>query len=283
MSIATGVLDRAAGRSARSALRVRRARGAWLPAFTVLVIIWLLLPIAGMIAFSFNATKGKFNFTWQGFTLHWWTHAFDLPGLTSALLTSLSIAALCALLSAIVGTPLGIALARHRFRGRASTDVLLFANIAAPEVVLGSALLSILLTLGLRGGYLMILLSHVMFSLAYVAVTVRARMVGTDESLEEAARDLGAGPWTTFRLVTGPLLAPAIAAGALLAFALSIDDYIITSFVNGSTTTFPLWVYSQTKIGVPPQVNVIGTMIFVVGVLAALANGLMLQHRGARA
>lgn len=250
-----------------------------LHAYTWIVIFWLMLPIFIMIAFGFNNTTGKFNFTWQGFTFKWWTQPFSIQDLTGALVNSLTIAVIATVLATIFGTLMGIALGRHRFRGRGLTDLMLFANIAAPEIVLGAALLSLFVTLNINRGYWTIVIAHVMFDIAYVAVTVRARMAGIDPSIEEAARDLGANSWTTFRLVTVPLILPGIIAGALLAFALSIDDYIITQFNAGQTLTFPLWVYGATRFGVPPQVNVIGTMIFVVGVLLATINGLVLQRR----
>ncbi len=172
----------------------------------------------------------------------------------------------------MLGTLLGYSLGRRKFRGSGSVTLLLFANIAAPEIVLGAALLSLFLTLGVSRGFWTIVIAHVMFSLAYVAVTVRARMAGLDPSLEEASRDLGAGPVTTFFRVTLPGIMPGVMSGALLAFALSIDDYIITSFNNGNTLTFPLWVYGASRVGVPPQVNVMGTLIFLFGVALALAG-----------
>jgi spermidine/putrescine transport system permease protein len=167
---------------------------------------------------------------------------------------------------------MGLAMGRYRFRGSGSMNLLLFANIAAPEVVLGAALLSLFLTVGVPRGYWTIVIAQVMFSIAYVAVTVRARMAGLDPSLEEAARDLGADPVVTFFKVTLPMIMPGVLAGALLTFALSIDDYIITSFNAGSEVTFPLWVYGASRVGVPPQVNVMGTLIFAFGVLLALAG-----------
>jgi spermidine/putrescine transport system permease protein len=260
----------------RPKARGRRQPGRWiLPTWSWLVIFWLCLPILVMIVFGFNNTTGKFNNTWQGFTLKWYSQLFSIPDLTQALKNSLTIAILATAIATVLGTLLGIALGKYRFRGSGSVNLLLFANIAAPEVVLGAALLSFFLTLGVPRGYWTIVLAHVMFSVSYVAVTVRARMVGFDPSLEEASRDLGAGPLTTFFKVTLPIIMPGVMAGALLAFALSIDDYIITSFNNGSTQTFPLWVYGaaqRTGGSVPPQVNVMGTLIFMFGVLLALAG-----------
>ena len=253
--------------------RRRRLGGRWLlPLWGWTVIAWLSLPILVMILFGFNDVKGKQNTTFKGFTLHWYRNLFAIPDLTAALQNSITIAAISTVIATALGTLLGYSLGRRRFRGSGSVTLLLFANIAAPEIVLGAALLSMFLTLGVPRGYLTIVIAHVMFSLAYVAVTVRARMAGMDPSLEEAARDLGAGPVSTFFRVTLPGILPGVMSGALLAFALSIDDYIITSFNNGNTITFPLWVYGASRVGVPPQVNVMGTLIFTFGVVLALAG-----------
>jgi spermidine/putrescine transport system permease protein len=250
--------------------RPRRRRRWLLPLWSWLVIAWLASPIIVMIVFGFNDTTGKFNIRWQGFTLRWYRDLFTIPDLTQALENSLTIAVIVTVLATIMGTLLGVALGRYRFRGSGSINLLMFANIAAPEVVLGAALLSLFLTVGVPRGYWTIIIAQVMFSIAYVAVTVRARMAGLDPSLEEAARDLGAGPFATFFRVTLPSIVPGVLAGALLTFALSIDDFIITSFNAGNTVTFPLWVYGASRTGVPPQVNVMGTLIFMFGVLLAL-------------
>ncbi|MCK8675965.1 MULTISPECIES: ABC transporter permease [Streptomyces] len=262
-------------------VRRRRAvrRGSGLRLWTWLVIGWLLLPIAVMILFGFNDTSGKVNFTWQGFTLTWYEHLFAIPNLTDALLNSLGIGLVVAVVATLLGTPIGMALGRYRFRGRGSVDLLLFAAIAAPEIALGAALLSLFIILGVPRGYGTVVVAHVAFCIPYVAITVRARMAGYDPTLEEAARDLGAGPWTAFRLVTLPMLLPGVVSGALLCFALSVDDYVITSFNAGRTVTFPLWVYSAARTGVPPQVNVMGTLIFAAGLLVAGANVLLARRR----
>jgi spermidine/putrescine transport system permease protein len=259
--------------------RERKGGRRLLAGYTWLVILWLVFPIIIMIIFGFNATTSKFNFRWQGFTLYWYRHLFAIPDLTNALVNSLTIAILNTIIATAIGTFMGLALGKYRFRGRGATDLLLFANIAAPEIALGAALLSLFITLNVPRGYWTIVIAHVMFSIAFVAVTVRARLAGFDRSLEEAARDLGAGAFATFRLVTLPIIYPGVIAGALLAFALSIDDYIITSFNAGQVVTFPLWVYGASRVGVPPQVNVMGTLIFVAGVLFAVFNALMLRRR----
>jgi spermidine/putrescine transport system permease protein len=251
--------------------RKRRMSWRWvLPAWSWLVILWLMFPIIIMIIFGFNNTTGKFNIKWQGFTFRWYKNVFGISGLTDALVNSLTIAAIATAIATVLGTLIGLAMGRYRFRGSGSITLLLFANIAAPEVVLGAAMLSLFLTLNVPRGYWTIVIAHVMFSIAYVAVTVRARMVGLDPSLEEASRDLGAGPFTTFFKITLPMIMPGVVSGALLAFALSIDDYIITSFNAGNTVTFPLYVFGASRTGVPPQVNVMGTLIFVFGVCVAV-------------
>ncbi|GAA3745977.1 spermidine/putrescine transport system permease protein [Spinactinospora alkalitolerans] len=252
--------------------RRERRRTDWGKWFTWVVMAWLFLPIAGMIAFSFNDISGRQNVTWQGFTLKWYGDAFAYRDLNTALFNTVAIGLLTMLIAGVVGSLLGLAIGRYRFRGQGVTNLVMFAAISAPEVVMGASLLSLFLTMNISAGFVTILIAHVMFTISFVAITVRARVITLDPKLEEAARDLGAGPWTTFRLVTFPMLLPAIMAGGLLALALSVDDFIITSFVSGDTTTFPLWIWGATRVGIPPQVNVMGTLIFTVGVLLAVIN-----------
>ncbi len=261
--------------------RRRRWTRLVLPVYTWLMIVYFSLPILVMIVFGFNDTRGRLNLRWQGFTLRWYRDLFAIGDLTTALRNSLTIAVLTTVISTVLGTLVGLALGRYRFRGKGVYDLVIFASISAPELVLGTSLLSLFITLQVARGYLTILVAHVMFSLSFVAVTVRARVIGLDPALEEAAQDLGADPLTTFRKITLPLLFPGILAGALLAFALSIDDYVITSFNNGQTITFPLWVYGATRIGVPPQVNVMGTLIFLGGVAIAVGNTLLARRQRA--
>lgn len=258
-------------RAARPAAPRRgRRRICGLQVYTLLLVAWLILPIAIMIMFGFNDTHSKQNFRWEGFTLKWYVHLFDKGDLTTAVVNSLTIAVLSTAITTVIGTFAGLALGRYRFRGKGTTNLVLFMAISCPEIVMGASLLSMFVTFNLPRGYLTILVAHVMFSIAFVAVTVRARVVGLDPAVEEAAQDLGAGPWTRFRLVTLPMIMPGVVAGALLAFVLSIDDFVITNFTSGATVTFPLWIYGSTRTGTPPQVNVMGTLIFAVGVLIAL-------------
>ena len=251
-----------------------------LTVYAVLAFTYLLLPIAVVIAFSFNDPAGRFNYTWQGFTLDNWRNWDGVPGLTGAMSLSLQIAALSSLVSTTLGTLIALALVRYGFRGRSATNFLIFLPMAAPEIVLGASLLTLFLTLQFATGFLTILIAHIMFNISFVVVTVKARLVGFDRHLEEAAADLGANEWTTFRKVTLPLIAPAILAGALLTFALSVDDFVITYFNSGSEVTFPLFVWGAARVGAPPQVNVIGTMIFVVALGLMLANILLQRRKG---
>ncbi|GAA4940159.1 ABC transporter permease [Streptomonospora halophila] len=269
---------RAAG-PARGRRGGERLRPDWGKYFTWGVLCWLFAPIVFMVVFSFNDIKGRHNVTWEGFTLRWYSDAFAYPDLNVALLNTVTIAVLTMLIAGFLGTLLGLALGRYRFLGQSATNLVMFSAISAPEVVLGASLLSMFLTMNIAVGYWTILIAHVMFSVSFVAITVRARVLTMDPGIEEAARDLGASPLTTFRLVTLPLLVPAITSGGLIAFALSVDDYIITSFVSGSTQTFPLWIWGATRVGIPPQVNVMGTLIFGVGVLLAVGNMVLARRR----
>jgi spermidine/putrescine transport system permease protein len=256
---------------ARPVRRRRRFGGdSFLHLFTWVVIIWLALPIFVMIAFGFNNPKGRYNQTWDGFTFKWYGKLFEIPELTSALITSLVIAVISTILSTALGTGIGYALGRYRFRGAGSLNLIMFATISSPELVMGAALLSFFVSLGVGLGAVTITIAHVMFSVSFVAVVVRARVLTLDRSIEEAAADLGANPWTTFWKVTFPIILPAVFSGALLAFALSIDDFVVTNFTAGTTVTFPLWIWGATRVGLPPQVNVMGTLIFAFGVLIAV-------------
>ncbi|WP_017598609.1 MULTISPECIES: ABC transporter permease [Nocardiopsis] len=256
-----------------------RRRIDWGRVYTIAVLAWLFLPILFMAAFSFNDPAGRHNVTWQGFTFRWYQDALAYPDLNQAMFNSVSIALLTMVISGALGTLLGLALGRFTFRGKQLTNLVMFSAISAPEVVIGAALLSTFLMMNITTGYWTTVVSHVMFCVSFVAITVRARVITLDPRLEEAARDLGAGPFTTFRLVTLPMLFPAVMSGGLLAFALSIDDYIITSFVSGDVTTFPLWIWGTTRVGIPPQVNVMGTLLFLVGVVLAVVNVISSRRR----
>jgi len=247
-----------------------------------LVVVYMLLPIAVILLFSFNNPQGRYNYTWVGFTLSHWAHAFSRPELNEALFTSLKLAVLATAVSTIVGTMMALALVRHRFFGRRLANFLIVIPMATPEVVMGAALLSFFLILGTPSlGFQTLLIAHVMFCISFVVVVVRSRLIGFDRSLEEAARDLGASSFETFRLVTLPLIMPGIFGGAMLAFALSIDDFVISNFNSGTTVTFPLYIYGASQRGIPVEVNVIAMMLFGVTV-AAMGYATWQQRRAER-
>jgi spermidine/putrescine transport system permease protein len=247
-----------------------------LPTYSWLVIAYLVFPIAVMVIYSFNKTVGGLqlvSFSWNGGTTQWYREWNGVAGLTSAFWLSIRLAVISMLIATVLGTLLAIALVRYRpprFRGKGFVEQVLFLNIAAPEIVLGASLLGLFVTFNIARGFITLVLAHVMFSVAYVTVTVRARLSGFDRSLEEAAQDLGAGPFSTFRLVTLPLIMPGVLAGALMAFALSIDDFVTSNFVSGTNVPFPVWIYGASRVGTPPQVFVFGTVIFAVGITFAL-------------
>jgi spermidine/putrescine transport system permease protein len=228
-----------------------------------LVVVYLLIPIAVILLFSFNNPAGRYNYTWVGFTFEHWAHAFSRPELNEALLTSLKLAVLATVISTAIGTMMALALVRHQFHGRRLANFLIVIPMATPEVVMGAALLSFFLILGTPSlGFQTLLIAHVMFCISFVVVVVRSRLIGFDRSLEEAARDLGANPLQTFRLVTLPLIMPGIFGGAMLAFALSIDDFVISNFNSGTTVTFPLYIFGAAQRGIPVEVNVIAMILF---------------------
>ncbi|HEY7736974.1 MAG TPA: ABC transporter permease [Candidatus Limnocylindrales bacterium] len=238
--------------------------------YTGFAILYLMLPIAVMAVFSFNDPPGKSNLAWHAFTLDAWLNPFGVPGLLDVVITSLSIAFISTFAATALGTLIALALVRYNFRGKAATNALIFLPMATPELVLGASLLTLFVAIGappfFPTNFLTILIAHIMFNISYVVVTVRARLQGFDRHLEEAAMDLGANPWLTFWKVTFPLILPGIMAAAVLAFSLSIDDYVITSFTAGRTSTFPIYIWGSSRIGIPVQVNVIGTAIFLIAV-----------------
>jgi spermidine/putrescine transport system permease protein len=246
-----------------------------------LALIYLLAPIAVIVLFSFNDPQSRFNFVWHGFTLENWKQPFDVPGLTEALGNSLEVAAVSTVFATIIGTMMALALVRYRFRGRAPTNFFIFLPLATPEVVMGASLLSLFLTLGFATGFTTIVIAHIMFNISFVVVTVRSRLIGFDRHLEEAAQDLGANGLQTFMRVTLPLIAPGVFAAALLAFALSVDDFVITNFNAGSTVTFPLFVWGAARVALPPQIYIVATMIFF-ATLALMVLTVWQQRRAAR-
>jgi len=258
-----------------------RIRSWGLGVWSVLALLYLFIPVFIVILFSFNDNKGRFNFTWQGFTLDHWKDPFSNPDLAVALKNSVVIAIIATIIATALGTFMAVALVRYRFRGRSTVDFFVFLPLATPEVVLGAALLALFLQGGTNTGFVTIIFAHVMFTVSYVMVTVKARLEGMDRHIEEAAMDLGATEWAAFRKVTLPMIAPGVAAAALLAAAISIDDYVVTSFNAGQTQTFPLFIFGATRQGVPPEVNVLATCLLII-VLALMALNVVVQRRLAK-
>ena len=252
-----------------------------LTVYSLLFFAYLLLPIAVVMVFSFNNPTGKFNYTWQGFTWDNWRYWNGVPGLQSAITLSLEIAILASIVATVLGTLIALALVRYGFRGRGATNILIFLPLSTPEIVLGASLLTLFLNLNVVFGFWTILIAHIMFCISFAVVTVKARLVGFDRHLEEAAMDLGANEWVTFQRVTLPLIAPAILSALLLCFAISVDDFVVTYFNSGSRITFPLFVWGAARVGAPPQVNVIGTAIFTIATIAMVTN-VLVQNRRAR-
>jgi spermidine/putrescine transport system permease protein len=258
-------------------LSIDRMRDWGIGVWAILALAYLFIPVFIIVLFSFNDNKGRFNFTWQGFTLEHWKHPFANADLANALQNSIFIALISTAIAVTLGTFMAVALVRYGFRGRTASEFFVFLPLATPEVVLGAALLAMLLTLHVNTGFVTIIIAHVMFTISYVVVTVRARLEGLDRHIEEAAMDLGATEWTTFRKVTLPMIAPGVVAAALLAAAISVDDYVVTSFNAGQTQTFPLFIFGATRQGVPPEVNVLGTMLLL-AVLGLMAVNVLVQR-----
>jgi spermidine/putrescine transport system permease protein len=248
----------------------------------LLTMAYLLLPIVFVVLMSFNDPTSRLAYEFQGFTWDNWLNPCGPLGLCGSVVKSLQIGLLATLGATILGTLMSFALVRHRFRGRASTNVLIFLPMATPEVVMGSSLLALFTAAGLAGqlGFWSILVAHIMFCVSFVVVTVKARLQGMDASFEQAAMDLYANEWQTFWRVTFPLVFPGILAAALLSFSLSFDDFIITNFNHGQTITFPMFVWGAQQRGIPPEVNVVGTLMFVAALLLVFGGGFLQRRRG---
>ncbi|MEZ5231844.1 MAG: ABC transporter permease [Acidimicrobiales bacterium] len=250
-----------------------------LTAVAAAVLVYLFVPIALIVVFSFNRPTGRYNLVWQRFTLDNWLHPLADPAINDALGRSLQVAAAATAAAAVMGTMVAIALARYRFRGGALVNLLLVLPLTTPEIVLGSSLALLFINRGVTRGFWTIVIAHALFCVSFVAITVKARIRGFDWTLEDAAMDLGAGPWRTFSRVTFPLILPGVLAAALLSFSLSIDDFIITAFVRGEgNTTFPTYVYGSFQRELSPQVHVVSTGLLVLSV-AALGLSVLYQRR----
>jgi spermidine/putrescine transport system permease protein len=291
MTATTPSSTRAAAPGARR--RLGRLADRWLlPLYAAGVTTYLILPVAVMILFSFNDPTGRSNLNFRQFSLDAWLNPLGRPGLDEAVFNSLIVAAVATIVATALGTMIALALVRYSFRGRSATNLLIFLPMSTPEIVLGASLLTsfiasvelpfvpagIVYPLSIRT----IVIAHIMFNISYVVVTVKARLAGFPRHLEEAAMDLGANEWTTFWKITFPMILPGVVAAALLAFSLSIDDYVVTSFTSGATQTFPLYIYGAQLRGIPVQVNVIGTMIFVSAVALVILTTVWQRRVAAR-
>jgi spermidine/putrescine transport system permease protein len=236
----------------------------------IAVLVYLFIPIAVVAALSFNKPAGKFNISWNEFSLDAWTNLCGVPGVCSSFVTSIQIGLISTLVATLLGAMIAFALVRHRFRGRSTTNLLIFLPMATPEVVLGSSLLALFLNMRFPLGAPTVIIAHIMFIISFVVVTVKARLQGLDPRLEEAARDLYAGPGATFRYVTFPLVLPGILGAALLGFSLSFDDFIISYFNAGTLVTFPIFIWGAAQRGIPVQVNALATLVFVIALLVVL-------------
>ena len=239
-------------------------------AIAILVLVYLFLPIAVVIAFSFNNPVGKYNLSWNEFSFDAWTQICGVPGVCSSFVTSLQIGLISTTFATILGTLIAFALVRYRFRGRSSTNLLIFMPMATPEIVMGSSLLALFLNLSFPLGSVTVMIAHIMFIISFVVVAVKARLQGMDPRLEEASRDLYASPAATFRYVTFPLVLPGIIGAALLGFSLSFDDFIISFFNAGTLVTFPIYIWGAAQRGIPPQVNALASLVFVSALLIVL-------------
>jgi spermidine/putrescine transport system permease protein len=247
----------------------------------VLGLMYLFAPIVVIVIFSFNKPLGKFNIVWQGFTLENWASPFSDKALTDALFVSLRVALISSVIAAVLGTMIALSLSRYRFKGSGAVNLFLVLPLTSPEVVLGSSLATLFLSRGVDFGYTTVIIAHVMFQISFVAVTVRARIRGFDWTLEQAAMDLGASPQRAFWRITFPLILPGILAAWLLSFALSIDDFIITFFNAGSLVTFPLQIFGASRVAIPPQINVLATMLLFLSI-ALMVGALLIESRRQR-
>ena len=247
----------------------------------IAVLFYMFLPIFFVVLMSFNQPASRLSYEFNAFTLDNWLHPCSESGMCKSVVLSLQIGFLATLVATVLGTLVAFALVRHRFRGRSATSILIFLPMATPEVVMGSSLLALFTTAGLSGrlGFWSILIAHIMFCLSFVVVTVKARLAGLDSAYEQAAMDLYANEWQTFWRITFPLVFPGILAAALLSFSLSFDDFIVTNFNHGNTITFPMFVWGAAQRGIPPQVNVVGTVMFLLALVLVLGGSLAGRRR----
>jgi spermidine/putrescine transport system permease protein len=263
---------------------IKGAKGRWVrdhlvTFFGFCALLYMFVPIFVVIAFSFNEPAGSFNYTWTKFSLNAWKHPCGVEGMCDSLVLSLKIALLATLAATILGTMAAFGLVRHEFKGKAFANILIFVPMATPEVVAGSSLLVLFVNMGVPLGQLTIWIAHVMFCFSFVVVTVKARLVGLDPRLEQAAQDLYANRFQTFRRITMPLIAPGVIGAAMLSFSLSFDDFIVTNFNSGSEVTFPMFVWGASKKALPPQINVVGTAMLVIALLCVVSGRMISARR----
>ena len=249
---------------------MRWLRRHFIAIIAIAVLVYLFIPIAVVAALSFNKPAGKFNISWNEFSLDAWTNICGVPGVCSSFVTSIQIGLISTLVATLLGSMIAFALGGYRFRGRGTTNLLIFMPMATPEVVMGSSLLALFLNMRFPLGEPTVIIAHIMFIISFVVVTVKARLQGLDPRLEEAARDLYAGPRATFRYVTLPLVLPGILGAALLGFSLSFDDFIISYFNAGTLVTFPIFIWGAAQRGIPIQVNALATLVVVIALLIVL-------------
>lgn len=261
---------------------MRLSLGKWLlPLYAVLALVFLLTPIVYTFVFSFNDSV-KSNLVWVGFTLDNWTRVCDAQGVCGAFATSILVGVVATIIATVLGTLMALALSKYRFKGSSAVSLLLFLPMATPEVVLGAGLAAQFLTAGVQKGLGTIIIAHALFCLSFVVVTVKARVSSLDPALEEAGRDLYGSPGQVFWRITFPLLLPGITAAALLSFALSFDDFIITRFNNGGVETFPVFIYTAAARGVPAQANVIASAVFLFALVLVVVSQLTSAARRKR-
>ncbi|MEX1079365.1 MAG: ABC transporter permease [Homoserinimonas sp.] len=261
----------------------RFSLGRWLlPAYTVLALLFLMIPIGYTFVFSFNNSI-KSNISWRGFTLDNWVNVCSKQDVCEAFGNSLLIGLVATVAATTLGTMIAIALVRYRFKFRSSISLLLFLPMATPEVVLGAGLAAEFLTAGVQKGLVTIMVAHTMFCISFVVVTVKARVASLDPAFEEAGRDLYGSPIQVFWRITFPLLLPGIVAAALLSFALSFDDFIITSFNSGSATTFPKFIYTAATRGIPAEANVVASAVFLLAIVLVVVQQVSSALRARRA
>jgi len=280
----TAIAPRAPSAPGPAQAPVGRRAGRWIREhlvafFGILALIYLFVPIFVVVLFSFNDPTGRFNYTWVRFSTAAWTNPCGVSNMCASLGVSLKIGLLATVVATIIGTFAAFGMARHRFRGKAVANLLIFLPMATPEVVAGSSLLTLFVNLGMPLGQLTIFIAHVMFCISFVIVTVKSRLAGMDPRLEQAAMDLYANRLQTFMKVTWPLVLPGIVSAALLSFSLSFDDFIITNFNAGQTVTFPMFVWGAYQRALPVQINVIGTAMLAVSLILVLIGRLISRLR----